>query len=121
MEGASKTDPRALELVKMYGSRITHFGGGNKPTDSKNESYLWKPESDSDKKLVVITPASLFVESVMVENETKTTLSIGNGFRPTWRFSKNGGSGYGANPSVSVAPLGTAKISNPSKKQTFKI
>lgn len=121
MEGCQSSDPNVLRLVKMYGRRITHFGGGNKPNQPKDETYLWKPESDNDGKLVVITPSSTYIKSCSVGGETKTSLSIGNGWRPHFRFSKSGVNGYGSAPVVTANPSGSAKINTPSKKQSFKV
>ena len=121
MEGCQSSDPNVLRLVKMYGRRITHFGGGNKPNQPKDETYLWKPESDNDGKLVVITPSSTYIKSCTVGSEIKTSLSIGNGWRPHFRFSKSGVNGYGSSPVVTANPSGSAKISTPSKKQSFKV
>ena len=120
MEGAQKSDPRAILMVRIYGKRITHFGGGNKPTDKVSNETLWKPLSDTTKRLVVITPHNLRVDSVTVGDETLTNFSVGNGFRPTWRFSKPGGA-YVANTVLTVNPAGKAIIAKPSVRQTFTL
>ena len=119
LDGTPKSDPSVKRLVRMYGRRITHFGGGNKQPPV--ESALWKPASDSDGKLVVITPSSKRADFCMVGSEKKTSLSIGNGWRPHFRFSKPGASGYGSKPVVTVGGVGSASIASPSKKQSFKL
>lgn len=120
MEGASKNDPRSLEMVRIYGDAITHFGGGCKPTDGFSEEGLWKPRSDSAGKLVVIFPHSAIVRAAEVGGERLTTLSIGNGFRPTFRFSKEGGA-YGSAPKLKADGFKTVTMKHGSLRQIFSL
>lgn len=115
-EGCSPKDPRALAKVKEYGTRIELFGGHSKPTDPTDETWLFKPVGQKTKKLVILTPSSVYLDSVTVGNETKTTCSVGNGFRPTWRFSK-AGAAYGPNIVVKFKPYGEVTIKNPALRQ----
>lgn len=87
----SPTDPMAVECVRIHGDRITHFGGGNDGYP-KSEKVLWKRNSDSDGKLVLITPHSAWLTGVRIGGETVSRCSIGNGWRAHWRFSKPGSS-----------------------------
>lgn len=120
LEGASKSDPRAIELVRIYGDAVTHFGGSCRPSDPVSEDGLWKPRSDSAGKLVVIFPHSAIVRGASVNGERLTTLSIGNGFRPTFRFSKEGGA-YGAAPKLKADGYKTITLKHGSLRQTFKL
>ncbi len=120
LDGTDRNHPQVLRLVKMYGSRITHFGGGNESNRKPDESNLWKPDSDSDGNLVVITASSAYAGAVTVEGDSATNLSIGNGWRPHFRFSKPG-TAYGSTPRVVVGGVGSATIGNPGTKQTFKL
>ncbi len=120
LDGTDRNHPQVLRLVKMYGSRITHFGGGNESNRAPDENNLWKPDSDNDGNLVVITASSKYAGAVTVEGDSATNLSIGNGWRPHFRFGKPG-TGYGSSPRVVVGGVGSATIGNPGTKQTFKL
>lgn len=85
----SPTDPLAVESIRIQGDRVTHFGGGNDGYPV-SEEFLWKRNSDSDGKLVVITPHSAWLTGVRIGGETLSKCSIGNGWRAHWRFSKPG-------------------------------
>lgn len=121
LDGTNRNNPNVLRLVRMYGDRITHFGGGNEEGRKPDNSFLWKPDSDNNGKLVVITPSNLKAGYVTVGGESQSSLSIGNGWRPHFRFSKPGANGYGSSPRVTVDGAGSATIASPSKKQSFKI
>lgn len=121
LDGTDRNHPQVLRLVKMYGGRITHFGGGNEYNRAPDASNLWKPDSDSDGNLVVITSSTVKAGSVTVGGETVSKMSIGNGWRPHFRFGKPGAGGYGSSPKVVVEGVGSATISNPGTKQTFKL
>lgn len=121
LDGTDRNHPQVLRLVKMYGGRITHFGGGNESNRAPDGSNLWKPDSDSDGNLVVITSSNVKAGAVTVGGETVSKMSIGNGWRPHFRFGKPGAGGYGPSPKVVVEGVGSATISNPGKKQTFKL
>lgn len=65
-----------------------------------DDTFLWKPKSETTGKLVVLTPASWVVSEVwLVRSEnnviekTRTPGNRNNGNRQHWRFSKPG-SGY---------------------------
>lgn len=122
MKNTDDTDlnhPQALRLVKMYGSRITHFGDGNESNRAPDNSNLWKPQGN-DGNLVVITASEKYAGAVVVEADSTVNLSIGNGWRPHFRFGKPG-TGYGSSPRVTVGGVGTAVIGNPGTKQSFKL
>ncbi len=79
---------------------------------SPSETFLWKPKSDSDGKLVVLLPSSMRgqVVSVAVQKDGQT-LDTGrfsgdthNGMRPHFRFPK-AGADYGKN--IQVVSMGT--------------
>lgn len=112
----------AVRLVKWYSSRISHFGGGNRG-QAENETYLWKPVGN-DGNLVIITPSHTYIPKLTVSgngySDSKTGISVGNGWRPHWRFPHKA-SAYGSEPMITAAGVGTARISTPAKKQSFKI
>lgn len=121
MEGADRNSPLALMQFKRFGSRITHVGGGCKPNDPVSEEYLWKPVGDSTKKLVILLGASVpTFASVSVNGETVTGMSLGNGWRPTMRFSRPG-AGYGSSVKLVVEGVGSCIIPNGGQRQTFKL
>lgn len=73
-----------------------------------SERFIWKPQSDNDGKLAVITPASLSCERGVTvffgKDNKKTEKGVTNGVRAngcrlSWRF-KNPGSNYGKNIKV---------------------
>lgn len=88
---------------------------------SPSETFLWKPKSDSDGKLVVLLPSSMRgqVVSVAVQKDGKT-LDTGrfsgdthNGMRPHFRFPKAGGD-YGSNLQlVTMGATGACSFSIP--------
>ena len=101
LNGTDQNHKEAKRLVAWYGDRISHFGGGNESNRAPDEKFLWKPKSDSDGNLVVITPSNLRIKAVVVGADTRTRMSIGNGWRPHFRFAKPGAE-YGANVAVTL-------------------
>lgn len=63
---------------------------GDPDTGGYDSNFLWKPVSDSDGNLVVLTPYQLNFRSVSVGKETSTSLGTSNGHRQTFRFSLPG-------------------------------
>ena len=98
-------------------SGVTGSGGpvptGAQPASDGGEGFLWKPESDSNGKLVVLLPSEFAnaVDRVEIHSDLPPTSatklaegkfsSIGNGDRPHYRFDKEGGE-YGDNVHVVV-------------------
>lgn len=67
-------------------------------------SFVWKPQSESNGRLVVLLPASYAgVQSITVVGsggrESASRSAIANGGRPHYRFSRSGGA-YGHNITV---------------------
>lgn len=121
LEGADRNSPLALMQFKRFGNRISHVGGGCKPKDPANESALWKPIGDSSPKLVVLLPCHVpTFSAVSIGGERATGMSLGNGWRPTIRFSKPGAS-YGQNVRLVVEGVGSAIIPNGGARTTFKL
>lgn len=110
----SDSNPLVLECLRIHGDAITHFGGGNEGY-GVSEAFLWKPASDNDGKLVIITPHSAILRGVRVDGETQTKLSIGNGWRAHYRFSKPG-SAYSGNVEF-VGTDDTVKVSPSAKTE----
>jgi len=105
LDGTNQNHPEAKRLVSWYGDRITHFGGGNESGRKPDQNFLWKPKADNGGNLVVLTPSGLRVDSVRVGIEKAVNMSIGNGWRPHWRFSRPG-SAYGSNVQVVLSIAG---------------
>lgn len=94
-------------LTPLAGSGAGAALSGEQQLDGA-EGFLWKPESESDGKLVVLLPASFtgLIDKLEVHNgepftdETKVGegryANVGNGGREHYRFSETGG-GYGEN------------------------
>ncbi len=70
-------------------------------TGAPNDTFLWKPESDSNGRLVILLPASLTEDAVAVSllspDGSKVLAQgdfsgVGNGQRKHFRFPKSGGS-----------------------------
>ena len=113
----SASNPLVLECLRIHGDAITHFGGGNEGY-GVSEALLWKPVSDNTGKLVIITPHGAILGGVRVDGEAQTKLSIGNGWRAHYRFSKPG-SAYSGN----VEFIGTddkVKIPSPGAKTELR-
>jgi len=62
------------------------------PVIPDDSSFVWKPESESDGNLVVITPCTRRFVKLTVRGQAGHMTGIGNGNRQHWRFSKPGGS-----------------------------
>jgi len=77
------------------------------PAQTGDNSFLWKPVSDTDGNLVVILPANINASTVTV-NGLSPSASIGrwNGNRQHFRYPKPGAS-YGVN--VKVVAVGTGR------------
>lgn len=111
-----KTSPDALRLVKRFGTRITHFGGGN--DIGVVEDTLWKP--DGSNGLVVILPSHVaHFDACSFGGEKIVSMSIGNGYRPHIRFKKSGGA-YAAGV-LDCGAAGSCRIASPGKRQSFKL
>lgn len=92
---------RAMSAFSLTGSKSSH---GAKPLSSGDQSggsgpFLYKPTSDSDGKLVVLSPSSFAdqVESARITKDGQVLDEgrwggIGNGNRAHFRFSKPGSS-----------------------------
>jgi hypothetical protein len=71
---------------------VSSLGGATGPS----EQMLWKPESESDHKLVVLIPASYRAVKVSIYDAEGNLIERGdfegrtNGRRPTYRFTKPG-------------------------------
>jgi hypothetical protein len=93
-------------------------------TTAGDQSFLWKPVSDSNGHLVVIFPASFNgrIKNVAVNGERGTFSAISNGNRTHWRFGKPG-SAYGpvANVTADVdgAPF-KVTVNTPSERTTLQ-
>ena len=76
-------------------------GGGNNMAvyNGVGHKFLWKPESDSNGKAAVHTPAGLRIRSLTVAGKEYGVGSYGNGCRPLFRLAWPG-SAYGANVPV---------------------
>jgi hypothetical protein len=76
------------------------------PSETPVNTFLWKPTSDNDGKLVVLLPANLDASTVTVNGENPAAYTgRGNGDRQHFRF-RNPGASYGLNVAV-VAKLKT--------------
>lgn len=92
---ANVAKQRALNAQASGGS--SGGGGGG--------SFVWKPQSESNGRLVVLLPASYAsVQSITISGsggrESASRSAIANGGRPHYRFSRPG-SAYGHNITVS--------------------
>lgn len=113
-----KDNPNAIRLVRQYGRRITHFGGGNTLV---SEDTLWKPAGDTSNNLVVILPSHIGAfSSLDVGSEVQKSMSIGNGYRPHLRYSKTG-SAYPAGVLLNAHQAGSCNIAKPGSRQSFKL
>jgi len=64
------------------------------------QTFLWKPVSETQNALVVLTPARIIADRVTVNGiETRSPATRGNGNRQHWRYSK-AGAHYGNNVRV---------------------
>lgn len=68
-----------------------------KPQEAEDNGFVWKPESDNDHMLAIVTPAkhdftavNVFFGREQVKNEAGRYFGRANGNRQTWRFSKPG-------------------------------
>ena len=77
-------------------------------------SFVWKPVSDGDGRLVVLLPASSDADPVFVNGEAGTFVGRTNGNRPTYRFSRPG-SQYSA-PALLQIGSGTWGVPNPGQR-----
>jgi hypothetical protein len=91
--------PSTIPTTPVTPSQPTAPVSGSVLESSAIEKLLWKPESDSDKKLVVLLPASWSgkVQKVdLIESESGKVIEtgkysgIGNGEREHYRFQKSG-------------------------------
>ncbi|HMO79081.1 MAG TPA: hypothetical protein PKA96_02780, partial [Candidatus Paceibacterota bacterium] len=108
------------EIKYLHAQMVTgHPGNPSSPVNDPNNqsqsgssTFLWKPESENDGKLVVLLPSSLRgdINKVCIKNINLEVIECGrftgdtaNGRRPHYRFSKPG-AGYGG-PILLVAEL----------------
>ena len=113
LDEIKKTDPELAEyLEKMLAKdekaedkkETSEAKPAEKAQDKKaddgppSETFLWKPESDSDGKLVILLPSSISASSVSISGPSGIESvekggrngSRGNGQREHYRFSKSG-------------------------------
>ena len=65
------------------------------PEQPDSPWFLWKPVSENDKLLVVVTPSYRDFKTLKVKGEFGFLAGRGNGNRQAWRF-KRPGKAYGA-------------------------
>lgn len=102
--GATPTGPAVVDSTTTGGSTTGSLSGAslesapaNNPNDG-DEGFLFKPESDSDGKLVVLLPSNMtgLIESLALVDEEGNELetgrfgSVGNGDREHFRFNRPG-------------------------------
>lgn len=99
-----ETEQEAKARMERWYPNIRRGGKTKREQDGfqgpPNNTLNWKPQSENDKKLVVLLPSRVRVVSLQVPGgETKSVAaqSISNGHRLTVRFSKPGGA-YPAGP-----------------------
>ncbi|MEZ4752874.1 MAG: hypothetical protein R3A13_00980 [Bdellovibrionota bacterium] len=94
----------------LLGTRGANHVDATGKTQGIPDGFLWKPESDSDGRLVVLLPKNWTGKAAEVKIlspdgkkliETGRYTSIANGFRQHYRFNKSGG-GYPNNATVQV-------------------
>ncbi len=103
---ANQSDEVIKSTMKAWFCPPATYSSDSNSVVSKN--FLWKPMSDSDKKLVILTPAGEHIVKVSVNGEIKTPYTIANGNRPHYRFSKAGAS-YGNAKIILVYKSGMSK------------
>ncbi len=91
-------DPCGGHLIQSCYDALVDEGGSNEIAGELN-SFLWKPQSDSNGLLAV--HSGPYNSTVRVNGETGTNAGPGNGFGSLARFSKSG-CGYGGNVQVEV-------------------
>jgi hypothetical protein len=112
LEGILRTFAKMIELIASLLSAIKGLqgkdvtaSGSTKPASTASTlksggQFLWKPESDKDKKLAVLLPSNLqgkVKDVTVVSPDGSRTLAkgtysgVGNGDREHYRFSKPGG------------------------------
>ena len=135
LDEIKKTDPELAEyLEKMLAKddkaeekkEASEAKPAEKAQDKKaddgppSETFLWKPESDSDGKLVILLPSSISASSVSISGPSGSESvkkggrngSRGNGQREHYRFSKSGKDMQGpVQVTVALESGGTKNIS----------
>jgi hypothetical protein len=76
-------------------SSVVSVGSNSSDKDSCDVRFLWKPESESDGKLVVLFEKGVYFNEVWAENllggyDPANYVGLTNGGRATYRFSEKG-------------------------------
>jgi len=79
------------------------------PVIPDDSSFVWKPESESDGNLVVITPCTRRFVKLTVRGQAGRMTGVGNGNRQHWRFDRPGAS-FGKQVKVTGTEAGGVEV-----------